>query len=74
MQVQQQQTQSRALDELMTTEELSEYLKVTVRTLYGWIEKKMGPRVIRRGGFIRYKRSDVEAWLDREYVTKPKVV
>lgn len=53
------------MNELLTTDELSEYLKVPTRTLHAWRYKRTGPRGIRVGRHVRYRRSDVDEWLDR---------
>lgn len=50
----------------MTAEEVAEFLRVPVPTLYQWNHKGTGPRVSRVGRWLRYRRRDVEAWLDRQ--------
>ena len=52
------------LSELLTTREVSEYLKVPVGTLYKWRREGIGPISFRVGRGTRYRRSDVEAWID----------
>jgi excisionase family DNA binding protein len=56
-------------NELMTIEQLAEYLQRPVRTLYQWNYTGEGPRRIRIGRTVRYRRSDVEAWLNKRYAT-----
>jgi len=34
--------------------------------LYGWRYKGEGPRGYRVGRFVRYRRSAVEAWLEKQ--------
>ena len=51
-------------DRLLTTEEVAQYLSVPLSTLYQWRLKKVGPRGIKVGKYIRYRRADIEAWLD----------
>lgn len=51
-------------DDLMTTQQVAKHLDVSDRTLERWRHLRVGPRYIQRGRFIRYKRSDVEAWLE----------
>jgi len=49
---------------LLTIEDLSDYLKVPVKTIYNWRSAKNGPRAIRVGRSLRFRMSDVQAWLD----------
>jgi excisionase family DNA binding protein len=48
---------------LGTTEQVAEYLGVPVRTLELWRHKGAGPKYARVGKYVRYRWSDVEAWL-----------
>ena len=49
---------------LGTTEEVAEYLGgVPVKTLEMWRYKGTGPKYMRVGKYVRYRWSDVEAWL-----------
>ena len=49
---------------LMTPDELADYLSVTLHCVYAWSSRGGGPRVLRVGGRLRYRETDVEAWLD----------
>lgn len=51
-------------DDLLTTKQLAEYLGVTARTLELWRETRVGPAWVRVGRKVRYRREDVEAWLE----------
>lgn len=51
---------------LLRTPEVSEWLGIPVSTLYQWRYRGVGPRAIRVGRHLRYRPSDVEAWLDRD--------
>jgi excisionase family DNA binding protein len=51
-------------DELLTVQQLAELLKVPVGTVYRWRHLGVGPRGIRVGRHVRYRQSDVEAFLD----------
>lgn len=53
-------------DRLLRTLEVSEWLGIPVSTLYQWRYRGVGPRSIRVGRHLRYRPSDVEAWLDRD--------
>lgn len=55
-------------DQLLTMEQVAEWLQVTVGTLRDWrargTPRDMSPLpVIKVGGAVRYRREDVEAWL-----------
>lgn len=56
-------------DCLMTTEQLAEFLQVPLTSLYQWRHKGLGPKGIKVGKYIRYRRSDVNAWLDDRSAT-----
>jgi excisionase family DNA binding protein len=49
---------------LLTEAELAGELRVSRRTLQRWRMEGRGPRWIRVGKAPRYRRSDVQAWLD----------
>lgn len=53
-------------DPLLTVDEVATYLGVPVGTLYRWRTHNGGPRGIRVGRYVRYRRADVDAWLDRQ--------
>jgi excisionase family DNA binding protein len=55
-----------ALPSLMSVAELGTYLGVASQTLYNWRSARQGPRGIRVGGRVRYRRSAVEAWLEQQ--------
>jgi excisionase family DNA binding protein len=50
--------------DVMTPEEVAGYLQVPVATLYAWRTKGTGPLAIRVGKHLRYRRADVDAWLE----------
>jgi excisionase family DNA binding protein len=51
------------MDKLLTLAEVAEALGVPVATLYQWRYKGTGPRGIRVGRHVRYRATDIEAWL-----------
>lgn len=53
-------------DEMLTLAEVAELLRVPVATLRYWRHLGSGPRSFRIGRFVRYWRSEVVAWLDRQ--------
>jgi excisionase family DNA binding protein len=50
-------------DELLTLQEVAAWLKVPATTLYQWRYQGEGPRGMRVGRYVRYRRSDVEAFI-----------
>lgn len=52
-------------DPLLETEEVAAYLRVPVATLYAWRSRGEGPRAHRVGKYLRFRQSDVDAWLER---------
>ncbi|MFF8403828.1 helix-turn-helix transcriptional regulator [Streptomyces sp. NPDC015684] len=62
------------MHELMTAESVAEQLAVTVKTLAKWRHFGTGPRYIKLGGngrcnAVRYRRSDIEEWIDAQAVS-----
>ena len=53
-------------ERLMTPQEVADFLALPVLTLQTWRAKRTGPRVYRVGRHVRYRREDVEDWLERE--------
>ena len=51
-------------DALLTPEELSGWLKIPIRTIYGWRYRGASPRAIVVGRHLRYRQREVEEWLD----------
>lgn len=49
---------------LATAGQVAEYLGVPVATLYQWRHRGIGPRSSKVGRHIRYRWSDVEAYID----------
>lgn len=53
-------------DRLLTVQELAEYLGVPVATLYQWRYRREGPKGFRVGRHVRYRWSEIEAWVERQ--------
>jgi excisionase family DNA binding protein len=53
-------------DSLLTLDEVAEWLRKPKATLYAWRSRRLGPRAIRVGNVLRYRRSEVERWLDEQ--------
>jgi DNA-binding transcriptional MerR regulator len=49
---------------LWTVQEVSEFLRVPVQTLYSWRANNSGPPARRVGKYLRYRPQDVIAWVD----------
>jgi len=55
-----------ALSKLLSPEQLSELFDLPLGTIYRWNYAKTGPPVLRIGRHVRYRETDVEAWLDEQ--------
>ena len=51
--------------EIMTIEEVADYLRVKKRTIYEWLKKGKIP-AIKTVGQWRFKKSKIDAWLDSQ--------
>jgi excisionase family DNA binding protein len=51
-------------ERLMAPAEVADYLSVPLQTVYLWNSQGTGPRSHRVGRHTRYRRADVEAWLE----------
>jgi excisionase family DNA binding protein len=58
-------------DPLMTLAELAEYLRVPKETIYRWRKRGRGPGGFRMGRHVRFRRSEVEAWLETTRDAEP---
>lgn len=52
-------------NELMTIDDLTDYLKVTRRTIYEWLKTNKIP-AIKLVGQWRFKRDKIDAWLENK--------
>lgn len=57
------------LDPLSTAEEVSAVLHTPINTLNDWRIKGSGPKFIKLGRAVYYRRDDVLAWLDERTFT-----
>ena len=53
-------------DPLLTQAELAEYLRKPEGTLEQWRSRGGGPEYVKVGQSVRYRLSEVNAWLDAE--------
>ena len=58
-------TAPEALENVLSTSELAAHLRVSVQTLYDLRSQGRGPRGFRVGRELRFRMSEVEAWLER---------
>lgn len=56
---------TKALEPLLGATDVASIAGVPVSTVYAWRYKGTGPQGFRVGKRLRFKRSDVEAWLDQ---------
>jgi phage terminase Nu1 subunit (DNA packaging protein) len=50
---------------LMTEQELADYCRVSLGTVQRWRYQSIGPPVLWAGDRPRYRRRDVDEWLER---------
>ena len=55
----------------LTITELSEYLGVPVKTIYEWRQTGRGPVGVRIGRHLKFRLSDVQAWVDSQRDVPP---
>jgi len=53
----------------LTTREVADYLGIPVQTIYQWNSRNIGPRRLRVGRYVRYRKADVERWLSAREIT-----
>ncbi len=51
--------------ELLTIEEIADYLRVKKRTIYEWLKKGKIP-AIKTVGQWRFKKTQIDNWLDKQ--------
>jgi len=51
-------------DRLLTTNELADFLDVPIKTFYAWRYRGKCPIGFRAGKHLRYRRVDVEVWIE----------
>jgi excisionase family DNA binding protein len=57
-------TRADELPDLATRAEVSAYTRVAMSTLARWAMEDRGPKFVRLGRAVRYRREDVIAWVD----------
>jgi excisionase family DNA binding protein len=69
--------QSEVIDlqkEIFTINDLCELLSVTPKTVHSWRHRGIGPTSFKAGKHVRYKRSDIEAWIEQNTQESTQVV
>ena len=56
---------------LLTNEEAAAMIRIAPLTLKTWRRQGKGPQPWYLNGAVRYKRADVEAWLEEHLTTTP---
>ncbi|MFZ0013294.1 MAG: helix-turn-helix domain-containing protein [Acidimicrobiia bacterium] len=51
---------------LLSPQQVAEYLGIPVATLHQWRYRREGPPGFRVGRHVRYRRSDVDDWIERQ--------
>ena len=51
---------------MLTIDEAAAYLAIPKATLYTWRTRRVGfgPRAVKIGGCLRYRRTDLDAWIE----------
>ena len=58
---------------LLTTREAAEYLNIPQKTLEQWRSRRQGPPYLKVGPLhVRYDRSQLERWLERNCTRNPQ--
>ena len=59
-------------DELLTPDDVSRLLQVPKSTIYGWRLRGEGPEGFRVGRHLRYRRGDMNAWVEKRKIEERK--
>jgi excisionase family DNA binding protein len=55
---------STILPDLATRQQVADYTQTSIPTLARWAAEGKGPRFVKLGARVRYRKADVLAWLD----------
>lgn len=53
-----------APDRLMSISEVAEVLGVPSATVYQWRHRGVGPRGVKVGRYLRFRREDLDLWIE----------
>ncbi|HVS73686.1 MAG TPA: helix-turn-helix domain-containing protein [Phycisphaerae bacterium] len=53
---------------LLTTAEAAQVLDLRKETLDAWRQQKRGPKYVKVGSNVRYRRTDIDAYIERNVV------
>jgi excisionase family DNA binding protein len=53
-------------ERLWTEQQTADYLQVAVGTLRRWRAEGSGPPALRAGRTVRYRKADVDRWLEQQ--------
>lgn len=53
------------LEPLLSVDDVAGICRVPPKTVHRWLYERTGPPSLRVGKYRRFRRPDVEAWLDR---------
>jgi excisionase family DNA binding protein len=56
---------------LRTAPEVADHLGIPLQTLYQWRTKGAGPRAVKVGRHLRFRQSDVDAWIEAHSDEQP---
>ncbi len=56
--------------EFLDPQGLADYLTVPLTTIYAWNHKGVGPRFAKIGRHVRFRKIDVDAWIEARYDRK----
>jgi hypothetical protein len=56
-------------DALLSEVQAADVLNLSIRTLQAWRVRRAGPAFVRAGRAIRYRRRDINAWVDANTVS-----
>ncbi|SNQ47089.1 Excisionase (modular protein) [Frankia canadensis] len=62
------------LDELWTTNDVAEHCNVSEGAVRYWRQTNTGPPYAKLGRLVRYRPSDVRAWLDQQFESDRQAV
>ncbi len=59
------------MENLLNTKQLADYLGVAESTIIQYRLKGIGPRYVKIGHLVRYRKVDAEEWVDKQAVVIP---